>query len=237
MIKSLVTNGCSYINFYASGGGHNDLAAHLGIANAHTLAKSGSCNNRIIRTTLRDSYSTNESTLYIIGITFITRYELPLIAGNAELDGKWKSFTTTAATVDSTLVLDKHVQLQDIKLYSELWQKFTTLAVNDLAQNLQYQLLSMCDSLINRGHRCVIFNTAESMLDYVPYNALDLLRSRSEIINGLAWKSIPWQFSQGATWTKEDNGLPVEVRHVAPGQHKWLNQYLTNYIQEHKILA
>lgn len=221
---------------HANGNGHNDLAAQLEILNTYTLAENGSCNNRIIRTTLRDSYSKVESTLYIVGITFITRYELPLIEGRAGLDGKWKSYATSAATIDPNLALDKHVRKQDIKLYSELWQKFTTLAVEDLAQNLQYQLLSMCDSLVSRGHRCIIFNTAESMLDYVPYNALDLLRARSEIIDGLSWKSIPWQFSQGASWTTADNGLPAEVRHVAPGQHKWLNQYLTNYIQEHKIL-
>ena len=59
MIQRLVVNGCSYMKMYGIGGGHTDLAARLQIPNNSCIAIPGSANSKIIRTTLRDMYSTD----------------------------------------------------------------------------------------------------------------------------------------------------------------------------------
>ena len=78
MISRLVVNGCSYVKCYDRGNGHIDLAERLNIPSAYSLALPGSCNNRIIRTTLKDSYITDHPTLYIVGLSFLNRSELPV---------------------------------------------------------------------------------------------------------------------------------------------------------------
>jgi len=222
---------------YAKGNGHGDLAAQLGIQLYHSLAGPGSCNNRIIRTTLRDSFVNTKPTLYVIGLTFLSRYELPVNLDRTELDGKWLSFTTQGSINPPGAIIDPCVSKKDLDLYRDIWLRINLASVDEWAEDLQYRLLSMCDSLHSRGHGCIVFNTADSVLDYV----LDQpeffpLKSRGEIIHGLKWKSIPWQFDQGATWPPEDEHHDRNSRHVDVGQHQWLNQYLTNHIQVNKIV-
>ena len=91
----LVVNGCSYMNAYTCGGGHKDLGARLNIPNQVDLSQSGCSNGRIIRTTLKDSFLTQEKTFYLLGITFIVRNEITILQlprHEKELDsfeGKW----------------------------------------------------------------------------------------------------------------------------------------------------
>ena len=98
--------------------------------------------------------------------------------------------------------------------------------------------MSLIDTLHYQGHRVIIFNTAESGVDYwlIDNPQFDPIRTRKEIINGLLWRSIPWQLDQGATWPLEDNRHPRDCRHVAPGEHKWLNEFLIDYIKANNIL-
>ena len=76
--SQLVVNGCSYMELYANGGGHRDLAKSLGIEEYSSLAINGSANSRILRTTLKHSYLTNKQTFYVLGMTFISRAEIPI---------------------------------------------------------------------------------------------------------------------------------------------------------------
>jgi len=234
----LVVNGCSYMENYANGSGHKELAAQLGAVQYHSLAQCGSCNNRIIRTTLRDSFDYTVPTFYVIGVTFLSRYELPINQDRNRPDGKWLSFTTQGTFYPSTAITDQCVSKKDLERYRDTWSRINLASVDELAEDLQYRLLSMCDSLNRRGHSCVIFNTADAVLDYVlDQPRFAPLRSQRQIIDGLSWRSIPWQFDQGAAWTPADECLDRNCRHVEPGQHHWLNQYLTNYIQDNKILG
>ena len=234
----LVVNGCSYMHSYSLGNGHGDLASLLGIRLYDSLTKAGSCNNRIIRTTLRDSFTNLDPTFYVIGLTFLSRYELPVNQDRDNPDGKWLSFTTQGSFAPRDALIDLGVSKKDLESYRDIWLRINLDSVDEFAEDLQYRILSMCDSLNSRGHSCIIFNTAESVWDYV----LDqpkflLLKSQRQIIDGLSWRSIPWQLDQGATWPVKDKDIPAQCRHVDQGQHQWLNQYLTNYIKEHKILG
>ena len=68
---NLVVNGCSYMELYAIGKGHDDLAMQLQLNNPVSLAIGGSANSRILRTTLKHSY-TAPPTFYVLVMTLLT---------------------------------------------------------------------------------------------------------------------------------------------------------------------
>ena len=86
MIQQLIVNGCSYTHSYALGQGHRDFAHRLGIDKAKSIAVSGSANSRILRTTLKHSY-TAPPTLYVLGMTFLSRLEIPICEPENEFEG------------------------------------------------------------------------------------------------------------------------------------------------------
>jgi hypothetical protein len=219
---------------HADGHGHLDLANLLNIKNSESLAISGSCNSRIIRTTLQDCYTTTQPTLYVIGLTFFHRYELSIRQGNPEPDGKWVSFTGSGSSMFDDY--EEHITKKDLDIYADLYAKF--LYLSEVGMDLQWKLLSLIDTLHYRGHRVIIFNTAEAGVDYWLINnpKFDPLRSQKEIIDGLEWRSIPWQFDQGASWLPKDQKHPADCRHVAPGEHSGLNEFLVKYINTNNIL-
>lgn len=232
MINRLVTNGCSYMAYHHKGGGTKDLAKKLNIENFYSLAKNSVCNNRILRTTLRDLYSSKQPTLYIIGITFVHRYELTVL-DTPDFDGRWQSFNGT-----NNWIADNYhdqVTLKDLENFSRAWNNITYDV--ELFEDLVFRLLALIDAAQNLGHRMLVFNTAEHLVDYfIDDKKFDILDDRKEFVHRLKWKSIPWQFEQGAQWPAEDQQYPENCRHVSPGDHKWLNEYLCKYIDEHKIL-
>ena len=88
MINNLVVNGCSYMYSYAAGKGHVDLSKRLAISNSDSLAISGSANSRILRTTLKHSYNA-PPTLYVLGMTFLSRLEIPICEPENDFEGRW----------------------------------------------------------------------------------------------------------------------------------------------------
>lgn len=236
MVNRLLANGCSYMDLYALGQGHGDLAAMLGIARHESLALTGSCNARIIRTTLRDSYH-NEPTLYVIGTTFLARYDLPSKIPRQDPDGRWLSYNNLGRPTRECSLVPLYSESSQ-QQYAEFWFKMLVQGKTDVAEDLQYRILSMLDSLIARGHRAVIFNTADRFfLDSTNETQFALLRQRSNIVDGLKWCSVPWQFMQGAAYPPNDKPLPWDCRHVAAGHHKHLNQFLARFIADNDLLA
>ena len=74
---------------YAAGQGQVDLANQLGIDSAQSIAVSGSANSRILRTTLKHSYATTVPTFYVLGMTFVSRLELPICEEETSFEGRW----------------------------------------------------------------------------------------------------------------------------------------------------
>ena len=61
-----------------------------------------------------------------------------------------------------------------------------------------------------------------------------------EIIEGFAWRAIAWQCAQGVEPKIYPAGswhVPPDMTHPKIGEHQKINEYLTNYIQERKLLA
>jgi len=242
MIKQLVVNGCSYMDRYASGRGHIALAELLGfpkmpmgIPVGSSLAIGGSANSRILRTTLKHSYNA-QPTLYVLGMTFVSRLEIPICEPATEFEGRWinpqnQEFKNRWQHGWSQLDSDQFVE---IKLKSEVF------SILDRTEDLMYRMLSTIADLKTRGHRVLMFQQADNL--YQEYLTSPVLRlfQQPEIIGGFAWRAVPWQHSQGVEPTQYSPGqpyVPPDMVHPAVGHHQLLNSYLTDYIHEHKILA
>jgi hypothetical protein len=241
VIKLLVVNGCSYTESYATGNGHIDLARRLGFIGHHNIPQAvslgigGSANSRILRTTLKHSYITQVPTLYVLGMTFVSRLELPICDPVNEFEGAWcnpQNQEFQSRWQHQWSVWDSE-QFVETKLKSEVY------SLLDRTEDLMYRIISTISDIQNRGHRVLVFQQADdSYHEYLDDSRLRLFQ-RPEIIDGFAWRSVAWQHAQGVKPTIYAAGspyVPPDITHPKPGEHQKVNEYLTNYIQEHKIL-
>lgn len=234
--QELVVNGCSYMYTYASGQGHHDLADRLGIPVASNLAISGSANSRILRTTLKHSYITNRPTFYVLGMTFLSRYELPIQRVTNSFEGAW----TNPQNQDYKLLWSAPWTQQDTNIFVSLKMKWEWNSHVDRAEDLQYRMLSLINDLQSRGHGILIYNQADDTLDEVQDDPrLALLGTSRHIIQSYRWRAIQYQhekkipFMDYGTQTEE---LSDELKHREPGWHDTLNIYLADYISQNSLL-
>lgn len=222
---------------YASKYGHVDLAEQLGIATSESLAIGGSANTRIIRTTLKHSYQTTQPTLYVLGMTFLSRLEIPILENQTEFEGRWTNpqnqkfiadwqYGWTQAETD---------QFIDIKLKSEIY------SILDRVEDLMYKILSMIADLHTRGHRVLVYQQADDLYQqYLDTPRLELFKSTRSIIDGYRWRAVSWQLENGVTPTNYGSNpshlVPKNMQHPMPGEHQKLNKFLVDYINQHSIL-
>jgi hypothetical protein len=233
MYKQLVANGCSYSELYCTGSGHLDLAQRLNIPQATSLAIGGSANSRIIRTTLKHSYQTSAPTFYVIGATFLSRNEVPILLPGDEFEGAW----TNPQNQDFRDRWIPTWKQKDTDLYVELKLKVDMFSILDRLEDLQYRWLSLIADLRSRGHGCVIYQQADDLhLPYMEDPKLKLFSSCQEIVGGYRWQAIKWQYQQGVPPAYHREDVPKEMTHPAAGQHEKLNQWLTDYILANQLI-
>jgi hypothetical protein len=221
---------------YALGKGHIDLANQLGITRSDSLAIGGSANTRIIRTTLKHSYHTDVPTLYILGMTFLSRLEIPILDNQNEFEGRWTNPQNQAFVNDWQL----HWTQKDTNQFVELKLKSEAYSILDRIEDLMYRLVTMITDLQQRGHRVLVFQHADDLYQGFLNDERLKLFQRSEFVGGYAWRATPWQHEQGVNATVYDPPMPVvspETTHRAVGEHQQLNEYLCNYIHTHNILG
>ena len=221
---------------YAAGLGHVDLKDQLGINSAQSIAVSGSANSRILRTTLKHSYATNVPTFYVLGMTFVSRLELPICEEENSFEGRWVNpqnqefkhrwqYDWTQADSD---------QFVETKLKSEVF------SILDRVEDLMYRMLSTIADLQSRGHRVMMFQQADNLYTNLLYEPRLTLFDQPEIVGRFGWRATAWQAEQGVQPKDYGPGapyVPPDMTHPAIGHHQMLNEYLTNYIQERKLLA
>jgi hypothetical protein len=233
MINRLVVNGCSYIKCYDTGKGHIDLAEQLNIPSAYSLALPGSCNNRIIRTTLKDSYITNQSTLYIVGLSFLNRSELP-VGHEKGIEGKWISFQNQ---INPDFIADFWTD-QDSRQAVEHNLKIESHVIKDKLEDLMFKLLAMISDLNNRNHQIVIFRQPpDYYTNYLNENKFRFLKKCVNIVDGLSWGGLEFQAKQNIKYAADDKHLSKLIRHPLPGEHGPLNKFLVEYTHLHSLLA
>jgi hypothetical protein len=234
--KQLVVNGCSYMHKYASGLGHVNLKIKLGIESAQSISISGSANSRILRTTLKHSYSAKKPTFYVLGMTFVSRLELPICAQENVFEGRW----CNPQNQEFKSRWQLHWTDQDSEQFVETKLKSEVYSIVDRTEDLMYRMLSVINDLKSRGHQVLMYQQADNL--YQPHlndPKLALLNSCPEIVHGFDWRATAYQAEQGVLGSKYPAGspyVPPDMTHPEQGHHEVLNTYLTNYINEHKIL-
>jgi hypothetical protein len=219
---------------HARGLGHIDLARRLNITISESLAVAGSCNSRIIRTVLKDSYQTTEKTFYIVGLTFLARGELPINAQRDPFEGRWLS------TQHFQFPGNDRCQLywteSDSKKYIELKNKTEADSVEDRLEHLMYQLLSMVNDLLSRGHQILIFRQPDDSYDHcLDQKEFTQLKNCVNIVDGLKWAAIPWQAQNGVNFEPADAIHPIGIRHAMLGEFGPLNNFLVEYINKNAL--
>jgi hypothetical protein len=241
MIQQLIVNGCSYTESYAWGLGHVDLADKLGIVGCNdtppavSLAIGGSANSRILRTALKHSYITQVPTLYVLGLTFVSRVELPICKTLDEFEGAW----CNPQNQEFEKRWQHHWTGRDSEQFVEIKLKSEIYSILDRTEDLMYRVISTITDIQNRGHRVLVFQQADNLYQEHLANPRLKLFQRPEIIEGFAWRAIAWQCAQGVEPKIYPAGswhVPPDMTHPKIGEHQKINEYLTNYIQEHKIL-
>lgn len=242
MIEKLVVNGCSYMASYARGNGHHDLATRLKIPMAESLAIDGSANSRIIRTCLKHSFMNNTPTLYVMGLTFVQRSELPICRVDNEdtsFEGRWvnpqnQEFSSRWEHFWSREESEKFVEF---KLKTEVY------GVLDRTEDLMYQVLSAVDSLKSRGHAVLVYQQADNGYDvHLSSPRLQYFNSCANIIHGFRWRAVMYQHEQGVPALSQKANyigpqtVPDCIKHRQPGEHHVLNNFLVKYINDHGIL-
>lgn len=222
---------------YATGNGHTALAQQLGIARATSLAIGGSANTRIIRTTLKHSYQTEHPTLYILGMTFLSRLEIPILENQGEFEGRWTNPQNQQFIKDwqHNWMQKDTDQFVDIKLKSEVY------SILDRTEDLMYKIVSMISNLESRGHGVVVYQQADDVYNlFINDSRLDLFRKTKNIIGGYAWKAIEWQHNQGVPAMNYGSNLlhqvPEQMKHRDPAHYQVLNNFLVDYINSNQLL-
>jgi len=234
--RNLVVNGCSYTETYASGNGHRDLASALGIDQATSLAIGGSANSRILRTTLKHSYQAAEPTLYVLGMTFISRSEIPILRPDDEFEGRWVNPQNQefVAKWEHYWTPEKSRQFVELKQLTEVY------SLLDRTEDLMYHMLSVVHSLQSRGHEVIMYQQADdSYFSSLSNSRLAPFQSCSRIVNGFGFAAIGYQHQHGvaklALSEKSFIGpktVPDHMRHPEPGHHQVINRFLADYINK-----
>ena len=239
MIQQLVANGCSYMDMYAQGGGHADLAQQLGIADCSCLAIGGSANSRIIRSTLKHSYQTTVPTFYLLGMTFLSRLELPILYQDParEFEGSW----TNPQNQQFRSQWMPNWTDRDTKQWVGLKLKSEFQSIVDRLEDLMYRMLSLQTSLTARGHRVLMYQQADNIYqEFLEDSRFELFKNNTGIKDGFVWRSIAWQHGHkvaAVTYSETDQYVPPDMAHPLPGHHLMINTHLTQYIKDAKILA
>ena len=221
---------------YAQGNGHIDLADQLSIPTSESLAIGGSANTRIIRTTLKHSYQTTQPTLYVLGMTFLSRLEIPILENQTEFEGRWTNPQNQKFIKDwqygwGQKETDQYVE---IKLKTEIH------SIIDRTEDLMYKILSMISNLHSNGHKVIVYQQSDNLYQqFLDDPRLQLFKSTPAIIDGYKWRAVSWQLEnqvQPTVYSSTAQHVPDDMRHPAIGHHTVLNKFLVEYIRKNNIL-
>lgn len=227
------SNSCS---FGAPGQGHKTYSDYVASAYSATLINRGipgSCNRRIIRTTLRDLVelkNTDKKILALIGLTFISRTELwqPWISA-VDNDGHFSSIQIAHNKINwggkgliETIVPNVH-KLSDSRVQEYYKNWLLHFHPESAVTELLADIIMFCGWADSKKIQYLIFSNVDVLPgdDKVGYDSPFIQTLREEIISN---KFIinPWTFSFGG-YSLEQGLLPKDYhlynKHGHPGEH------------------
>lgn len=210
---NVLVNGCSFMDSYYYSGHFSQLL------NAKTvnIARAGSSNRRIIRTTV-EYIEHNPVDLVILGLTFYDRQESPLI----DRADPWVSYNSQGMQAQFASVNDFTSTLEH-KLVDDYVKSRYRFDINQhYREQLYLDLKLLAAYLREQGIKFCIFNTCDTHL----YESL-----------GAGF--VPFTFigntyleQQGSECMEQDKALPINARHHYGEDVIILAKYLVNYIND-----
>lgn len=221
---NLLLNGCSFMDSYYYG---EHFTRELS-ATTVNLAKAGSSNRRIIRTTAEHVESAPVD-FVILGLTFYDRQEGPFLTiPRNGLEGPWVSYNNQGfqATFVSASDFDSNVEHALTEKYVKSRYKYDIgLAYLD---QLYLDLRLLAGYLRNRHIGFCIFNTCDRH-----HKSIDL-----------GPEFVPFDFvgneyleQMGAVPFEKDLDLPANARHHYGSDVKILVDYIIEHIRHNRLLS
>jgi hypothetical protein len=213
----LLLNGCSFMdNYYYK----EYFTQGLG-AETVNLAKAGSSNRRIIRTTV-DYIERNQIDFVIIGLTFYDRQEIPILYDPKPVEGNWVSYNSQGFQGTFIDVTD---QLKDstYRMADEYVKSRYKFDINEYYIDQLYLDLRMLSGyLSSKGIKFCIFNTCDKHFKednlgpgFVPFNFIG-----NEYLE-----------NNGSVCLESDKNLPKNARHHYEKDVIILVNYLIDFIK------
>lgn len=232
MFNKIYANGCSYTNDPALHQWQqpnfiDQLGQHYQVP-VQNFALAGSCNRRIIRTTLRDSLTLDKHNLIIMQLTHLERTEKPFTPGQ---NNHWKmSFNGSKHELHESIKPSNREfePLNDV--YMSAWIKFFDPVAE--AYNLATDLLLLLNFLRHRQIPFVVLpyisllteqEQSELNQSIISSTLLDLLQNPGFFCSNIFSYINP-------TFHDDPSRNTLGIGHLDAGGHQQLCQYLINLI-------
>jgi hypothetical protein len=190
-----------------------------------------------MRTVLKHSYQADEPTFYVLGMTFLSRLEVPILKDLCEFEGRW----VNPQNQEFKEQWEHNWTDQDSKQFVEIKLKTEVYSILDRLEDLQYRMLSLIHDLRSRGHGVVLYQQADNLYqEFLDDPKMLPIKTRPEIIDAYRWRAVPWQLENGVPamdyGPTPTHHVPKDIHHPASGHHAKLNEYLKNYIVDHGLI-
>lgn len=219
---NILINGCSFL----SNGHYKTHFKELVNADVVNLAKAGSCNRRIIRTTVDYIEQHPTVNLVILGLTFFDRQEIPILKYPKKEEGRWVSYNSRGLqgsfiNRNDKLITGTYDQVDDYiqqRYRFDINEFYLDQLYTDLRLLIGYLnsreiglcILNMCD----KHHKKVSFGKSVMPLDFIANEFMETSGCRSP---------------------DEDKQLPFNARHHFEDDVLILVEYILKYIRENDI--
>ena len=213
---NVLVNGCSFMDSYYYGRHFDQLLD----ARTVNLAKPGSCNRRIIRTTV-DYIESNLVDVVVLGLTFYDRQESPFV----NQPDPWVSYNSQGMQAVFSDPAD-YSSITEHKLIGDYILSRYRYDINEHYLDALYLDLRMLAAYLKeRGIKFCIFNTCD--------------RHHKSVDLGAGF--VPFSFigneyleQNGSICMEQDRDLPLNARHHYGEDVIMLVQYLVNFINDNR---
>lgn len=217
MIKNIYGNGCSFMSDWeykdTNQANFLDLLGKQHSLTVHNAGKPGSCNQRIIRSSMRDAITLDNETLMVIQLTFLHRTEKfsEVTAAN-----QWKfdfqDFKESVKPYKEKEIHNQSYAKEFIKQFNEL-AEFVCLTSSLLGLTSFLKLRKIPYFIF--AYQPLMLNPSESIKDSLLYHEL----SKDNCILELLQDSLISRLGQG-DWYWDANGTNGEIGHLNSNGHK-----------------
>lgn len=206
----------------------NLLGTNLGFDETVNLSLAGSSNARIFRSTLEYIIENQNVDFVILALTFWDRVEAPW--GKEQI---WVDYSPNGIMRES----------DSLKYDGNIFKKYITdrfkfdLDINyvDLLLN---SIITFSGWLTANNIRHVIFSSPGeyfNWLDITSTKKIEYINSNPHIIDIVNWSSNKHIGEHDGTGYDSESNLPLSGKHYSPKSFTILNEFLYNYINEHKL--